>query len=285
MRSSLLIILFSITIGSYAQTAILSTDPELLKGCETLTVETSSSGITGEGIDSLIIDFGDGYGDTIINAIEAQKYTHTHTYKDVGDYTITLSIINDGSLPVTKTKQVNIYPTPDSSFSFETYGLPGENDTFYYSNKQYIFIGLYPNVSIHTWLIDGVTQFSKGDTMGYNFITIGDHSITHTIDVSNCFSTSTQTINIIDKDIKIPNIFSPNNDGINDVFYIQTDGNMIYKFTVRDRNGSRVYTSEGKVISWNGRAYWGEQLHPGNYYFSLESSTGEIQTGIIYLAR
>lgn len=277
--STFIIILIASASLNAQVSAFLKVD--VTEGCETLNVTTTSEFLPTV-VDSIILDFGDGTIDTIINPAYGQN--NTHTYDAVGNFTITLTAylgVDSGF----DTKTVHVYPLPNANFSSKLYGYPGLQDTFYYSNKRYLFVGQYPNDTTHTWAINGELQYSITDSIAYNFKTIGVQNITHTIIVNGCFSTSSQTIETKGEEVKIPNIFSPNGDGINDVFYIQTDGNMIYKFTVLNRNGSRVYTSEEKIISWDGRTYWGEQLHPGNYYFSLESSTGEIQTGVIYLAR
>ena len=251
------------------------------EGCDSLTVITISEFLPTT-VDSLILNYGNGYSDTIMNPTYGQ--TNTYTYDSVGNYTIVLTVFSNSNIGVDSTS-VHVYPFPNSDFIYHLYGYPSVNDTFYYSNRRYLFIGQYPNDTTHSWLIDNELQYSKIDSMGYNFPQIGTYNIVHTVVVHGCSSTSEQMIEIKNQEIKIPNIFSPNGDGINDVFYIQTDGEISYKLTILDRNGSRVFTSEGKIISWDGRTYWGEKLNPGNYYYYLEPSVGETQTGIIYLAR
>ncbi len=279
-RLSLFIIVFLISFGSEAQVnAFLNVDQN--EGCDTLKITTTSEFLPAI-VDSMILDFGNGYADTIINPTYGQ--TNTYTYDSIGDYTISLTVFLNSDSAINSTL-IHVYPYPDASFDYNLYGYPSTNDTFFYSNKHYLFISQYPNDTTHTWLINNIQQYSQIDSMGYNFTTIGVQNITHTVVIHGCSSTSEQSMGITSEEIKIPNIFSPNNDGINDVFYIQTDGEIVYKLTVLDRNGSRVFLAEGKVISWDGRSYWGEQLSPGNYYYYLEPSFGEKKTGIIYLAR
>ncbi len=283
MNVKSLIIIFSIllTYSAQAQVKAYITDLSPVRACDTLTTTFKAEFIPADS-DSLIVDYGDGRKDTIQNPTYGQNLTHS--YYQVGDYTITLSVYNDtGSAK--DTEIVHVYGLPDASFVYDYYGYPGIQDTFYFSSNRYLFISQYPNDTTHSWLINEKLQYSNTDSMGYNFKKIGAYSIKHIVTINGCTDSSSQALEIKATEIKIPNIFSPNGDGINDVFYIQTDGETTYKFTVLDRNGSRVYTSEAKIISWDGRTYWGELLNPGNYYYSLTPTSGKTQTGIIYLAR
>jgi len=280
-RLPVLIIILFIGFNLQAQSlkAFLKVDKS--EGCDSLSVTTTSEFLPTV-VDSFILNYGNGYADTVINPTYGQN--NTYTYDSVGNYTITLTVYLDSD-SATDSTFIHVYPFPNANFTYSLYGYPSINDTFFYSNRRYLFIAQYPNDTTHSWLVNNELQYSQTDSMGYNFKTIGIQNITHTVVIHGCSSTSTQNLEIKAQEIKIPNIFSPNGDGINDVFYIQTDGEISYKFTVLDRNGSRVFLTEGRVISWDGRTYWGEQLSPGNYYYYLEPSSGESQTGIIYLAR
>lgn len=78
----------------------------------------------------------------------------------------------------------------------------------------------------------------------------------------------------------IPNSFTPNGDGINDVWEIK--GALNYpqaNFSVYNRNGNRVFFSRGYTTSFNG-SYNGKKLPVGTYYYiiDLKSDCG-VQTG------
>ncbi len=73
----------------------------------------------------------------------------------------------------------------------------------------------------------------------------------------------------------ISNIFSPNNDGVNDHFIIdipQEEDILITGFQVYDRYGSIQYTSQGDVkrISWNGNNQGNIELNSGVYVYVLK---------------
>lgn len=276
--STFILALLSSIILNAQVTASFSIDQT--EGCGSLTVNFTNESIPIP-IDSLTWNFGNDSLLTVLNPAFGHDTSYTYS---PGTYNVSITAHKDGA-SYTKTKVIHVYPYPNANFTSEYLGYPGLQDTFYFSNRRYLFIAQYPNDTNRVWSIDGASQFSIIDSMGFNFKTIGAHQVTHTITINGCTSTSSQSITIKDSEEKIPNVFTPNNDGINDVFYVQTDGEMTYKFTVLNRFGSRVFISEGKIISWDGYTYWGELLSPGTYYYILEPSQGEVKKGSIYLSR
>jgi len=86
------------------------------------------------------------------------------------------------------------------------------------------------------------------------------------------------------EDVFIPSIFSPNGDGTNDVFYVQTETDRnISEFIIYDRWGNRVAYRANVLTndpSFGWRGDWnGELLNPGVYvyYIVLENGFGEEQ--------
>jgi len=88
--------------------------------------------------------------------------------------------------------------------------------------------------------------------------------------------------------LEIPNVFSPNNDQVNDYFEVTTDGTTVYEFTVFTRSGTRIYHSLSPSIIWDGRSIEGKELKEGTYYFVIEEQGGTNpfeKAGFIYLYR
>ena len=88
----------------------------------------------------------------------------------------------------------------------------------------------------------------------------------------------------------IANSFSPNNDGINDVFTINnTEGLKSLNVTVLDRTGKTLYRWTTLDGSWNGTDLNGKELPAGFYlyYIFAQSVNGETHTkkGTLYLFR
>lgn len=79
----------------------------------------------------------------------------------------------------------------------------------------------------------------------------------------------TDTINISVKgefSIYIPNAFSPNNDGKNDVFYIYGVGIEQAELKVYDSNGFKVFDGDALQVGWDGTVS-GNSLPEGIYFY------------------
>jgi len=88
--------------------------------------------------------------------------------------------------------------------------------------------------------------------------------------------------------LEIPNVFSPNNDQVNDYFEVSTDGTTVYEFSVFTRSGTRIYHSQSPSIIWDGRSIDGKELKEGTYYFVIEEQGGANpfeKAGFMYLYR
>jgi len=71
----------------------------------------------------------------------------------------------------------------------------------------------------------------------------------------------------------IPNAFSPNNDGVNDVFVPQLYMQRAYNINILriyDRFGKAVYNSSGNQVSWNGNYLNGNAAELGTYHYFIE---------------
>lgn len=94
---------------------------------------------------------------------------------------------------------------------------------------------------------------------------------------------------------ELPNLFTPNGDGYNDVFRPMPGWRFVKSihFKVYNRWGQLVFQTTDPRINWNGRDMnSGEKLAPGTYYYSiviyklfLNNTTSEKRKGIIQIAR
>ncbi|WP_416439288.1 gliding motility-associated C-terminal domain-containing protein [Phnomibacter sp. MR] len=89
--------------------------------------------------------------------------------------------------------------------------------------------------------------------------------------------------------ITIPNAFSPNNDGINDIMTIKTQGiTALVKLSIFDRFGAVLYSSNEPQKGWNGQSKQGN-VPAGTYYYILEAVAEDnkriVKQGSILLLR
>lgn len=71
--------------------------------------------------------------------------------------------------------------------------------------------------------------------------------------------------------INFPNIFSPNNDGINDVFVSKSKNIMTYNCKIYNRYGICVAELKQLNEGWDGYSFSGEALPAGVYYYLAEA--------------
>ncbi len=86
----------------------------------------------------------------------------------------------------------------------------------------------------------------------------------------------------------LPNAFSPNGDGVNDVLYVRGEGVLNMELWIYNRFGQQVFYSDDQSRGWNGD-FRGEDMPPGVYAYHLvvECTNGEVNelSGNINLIR
>ncbi|MBL7883007.1 MAG: gliding motility-associated C-terminal domain-containing protein, partial [Bacteroidia bacterium] len=121
----------------------------------------------------------------------------------------------------------------------------------------------------------GNTNFASTYDANYIFTNSGNYTITliTTDNESGCTDTATVLI-VVNGDVtfSVPNVFTPNGDGNNDVFYVSSEGLKELKVMIFDRWGLKMYEYEGINGSWDGRTTAGVEVSDGTYYFILEAT-------------
>ncbi len=87
--------------------------------------------------------------------------------------------------------------------------------------------------------------------------------------LDNCYDSVCKKVNnTFQTEIDIPNVFTPNGDGYNDVFNIKIKGNEVYDLKIWNRWGGKVFESTDSKVMWNGKTNnTGEDNPEGTYYF------------------
>ena len=83
--------------------------------------------------------------------------------------------------------------------------------------------------------------------------------------------------------LRIPNVFTPNSDGLNDTWYPILDGDCenSLQLVIVNRWGNVVWDSEktGTYI-WNGLTMEGREVAEGTYFYVIQFE-GEIYQGVV----
>lgn len=94
----------------------------------------------------------------------------------------------------------------------------------------------------------------------------------YTVEAENeygCINTDDVCIDInIDFGVYIPDSFTPNGDGLNDVFYVYGNGISNVQMTIFDRWGERMFTAVDQLTGWPGN-YNAEDCPNGIYIYKI----------------
>ncbi len=94
-------------------------------------------------------------------------------------------------------------------------------------------------------------------------------------DAKNCMNRDSIYLNtaeeeLLEFDFMIPNVFTPNDDGKNDTWYIEGIGEYEhYEIEIYNRWGSRVYHKIDEPFQWTGK-YEGKELKSAVYFYALD---------------
>lgn len=72
--------------------------------------------------------------------------------------------------------------------------------------------------------------------------------------------------------IRIPNVFTPNGDGKNDIFSVEIPGKLAscLDLKIYNRWGQLIYKSYGNVVSWDGHTPDGAHVPEGSYFYTID---------------
>jgi gliding motility-associated-like protein len=115
--------------------------------------------------------------------------------------------------------------------------------------------------------------------------------IVQTVTGLNCIPADTVTINLTyNRSLFAPSAFSPNGDGVNDVFRVKGNGVAYYSMTIYNRWGGLIYRTSDMNKGWDG-IYHDKLQDGGVYVYAIEyafygkESTKLMQKGTVTLIK
>lgn len=109
--------------------------------------------------------------------------------------------------------------------------------------------------TVSEWTMGNLTRLFDKDPV-YQFQTPGEYriSLTVTNEFSGCsHSDSTEVVYVTDADIRFPDAFTPNGDGMNDEFRPAYKSIKKYKLSIYNRWGRRIFSTSDPEKGWNGK--------------------------------
>ena len=216
-------------------------------------------------VDSLIWNMGDGnyvYNET----------NFVYNYETPGTYQATVTLISpDGCEITTVLDSVTVFDDGlDADFT-ATPMLVDQNDPVVFADQS-TFIAS-PIVS-WTWDINNDTTYTlnnNGDQTT-SFVLSGPYTITLTVvDQQGCEDSYALVINVKDPDLIIPNVITPNGDGVNDELVLSEQFFKTYQIQIFNRWGHVVYMIEDQtgIALWDGDTSDGVPCTDGVYFYRL----------------
>lgn len=191
-------------------------------------------------------------------------------------YTVTVS---DGTCSGTDTVTIQVNTPP---------WVNAGNDTTIYEGQSLTLIPVFSGtITGYSW----APSSSLSSASIPSPVATPSVTTTYTIvvtDGNGCSSSDAITIEIEEDpnaDIILYNTFTPNNDGVNDTWFIENIDRFPDNFLqIFNRNGHLVYEKSGYHNEWDGK-YYGNDLPAATYYFVLDLKEDRIIKGDITIIR
>ena len=229
--------------------------------CEGLMTPFTNNTVSIATITNTYWDFGDGYYSYFTSP--------EHIFYEPGFHTVSLTITNDKQCTESFSANVQVFANPIANFSMNPNPATMLNSTVNFINLS----TLSAPVDTFNWDFGGISSsWLKDPTYSFSEDTTGNHIINlEVIDQNGCKNSTTQILSILGYfGFYMPTGFSPNGDGLNDIFTPNGFGILDeeFSFLVYDRWGILIFESHNKNLGWDG-TFNGEILPTGSYVWKL----------------
>lgn len=188
---------------------------------------------------------------------------HVTCYNTPGDYTVALAVTNPyGYDSIIKTQYIHVVDTPN------TYGV---RDTCIRYGQSVQLFGM--QASYYTWSPNVALTCTacpnpvSSPTVTQSYVLTGYNS-------KKCKYNDTLTVCVVQDcgEMFVPNAFSPNLDGVNDVLYVYGKCLKNLTFMVFNRWGEKVFETSDQKLGWDG-TFNGEIMNTAVFVYRLEGTT------------
>lgn len=215
--------------------------PEMT-GCDPYYAQFTDTSFSWETM-YYIWTFGDGNYSTEPNPL--------YVYTEPGVYDVTFSVQVDSVCAYDTTivlpGLITVNPSPVAGISAD----PTEQSAYT------PFFTFYDDAAGHisqTMYFDDGFSVSDSSIVNHAYILSGYHTTTQiAVNEFGCTDTASADVYVNPSTtIFAPNTFTPNRDGVNDVFYVHVYDVLYYRLQIFDRWGNLFFDTEDSSLGWNG---------------------------------
>lgn len=215
----------------------------------------------------------------------------TITLEDAGDYNVELHVTGQNGCPasISSSDTISVYPFPEAGFLMDPTSVSD-------LRPEVNLLNTTAGATIYSWQLEGF-DFSTDENPTLNFSDEEPGRYDICLSAENDHGCSDSTCKTIEVEglfsIYVPNAFTPDSDGINEVFKPVMEGidPTEYKMVIYDRWGKLVFETNDPNKGWIGNYQGGNHyVPPGVYNWQLKvmnkfSREIEMHSGHITLLR
>jgi gliding motility-associated-like protein len=191
-------------------------------------------------------------------------------YNTPGTYTVSMAVTNPyGYDSIIKVNYINVVDTPNTDALRDTCIRYGSSVQLYGIQAAY-----YQWNSVGTNTPTGLSCYQcpspiANPTVTTTYVLTGYNS-------KNCKYNDTLQVCVIPDcgDMFVPNAFSPNDDGMNDILYVRGKCLKNFTFQIFNRWGEKVFETSDQNMGWDG-TFNGEPMNTAVFVYRLEGTTFE----------
>ncbi|HWY10288.1 MAG TPA: gliding motility-associated C-terminal domain-containing protein [Bacteroidia bacterium] len=187
------------------------------------------------------------------------------SFSFAGVYSVSLTVSNaSGTVTTTNIVIANVNPNSSFSASLTTVGFPNQIDLTNFSTGATSYIWGYSETVMTNTTTNAVHDYTAAGAYTVTLIALNS---------DGCFNSSSYSFYIADSSgITLPNIFTPNGDGVNDIFKPVARGINSMKVYVYTRYGNFLYSWDTINGFWDGYTTSGILCESGTYFYVIEAT-------------
>ena len=192
-----------------------------------------------------------------------------YCFRTAGSYVVNGSFVDVNGCSNSATFAINAYPAPVADFVYSPL-KPVENlDNVLFSNSS-----TSTDITGWNWYFVNNNGYTSTQTNpSYMFEQSGNYPIALVVhNKYGCSDTIVKMITVVEEqNLYVPNSFTPNGDGINDIFLAKGKGLTKYNLMIFDRWGQKLFETSEFTTGWDG-AFKGQECKQDTYVWKITAS-------------